>query len=102
MKPAPASPFKVVQAQVILGALEVLFDVPAWAAQFEATRFGWRTMEMSEIEVVGLVGAGRPIDYQPHFFRRLSVLAQAMLQVNLTPSQAGVLRSPIGRLPRTP
>ena len=63
MKPAPASPFKVVQAQVILGALEVLFDVPARAAQFQATRLGRRTMKVSEVVVIGARGhppANRP------------------------------------------
>src|SRR5216684_344232 len=101
MKPAPASPFKVIQAQVVLGALKVLFDVPTRAAQFQATRFGGRTMQVSEVVVIGLGVTRRPIDHQPSFFRFVSVLAQAMLQVDVAPSQAGALPSPVDRLPRT-
>src|SRR5215831_2641469 len=101
MKPASASPFKVIQAQVVLGALEVWLDVPARAAQFEATRFGRRTMQVSEVVGIGLGVTRRPIDHQPGFFRFVPVLAQTMLQVNLAPSQAGTLPSPVGRLPRT-
>src|SRR5580658_9355300 len=58
-------------------------------------------MQVSEIEVIGAGRVRRPIDHQPRFFRRLSVLAQAMLQMDFAPGQAGLLLSPMGRLPRT-
>src|SRR5260370_12369100 len=101
MKPAPASPFKVIQAQVVLGALEVLFDVPARAAQFQATRFARRTMQVCEVVVIGLGVTGRPIDHQPRSFRFVSVLAHAMLEIYLAPTPAPPLPSPVRPLPPT-
>ena len=38
MKASPGTPLEMIQPQVILGTLEVLLDVPAGAAQFQAVR----------------------------------------------------------------
>jgi len=44
MKTRPGSAFKVVEAQIILGALEVLFDVPATATELQTEGFGGRAV----------------------------------------------------------
>ena len=48
MKASPRAALEMVQPQIILGALEVLFDMPAGAAQFQAAGFGGGTVEMAK------------------------------------------------------
>ena len=64
METSPGTAFKVIQAQVVLGALKVLFDVPAGAAQFQAAAFGGRSMEMGQVIVIGFGVPCRPV-HQP-------------------------------------
>jgi hypothetical protein len=46
MKAAPRTAFEMIQSQITLSALEVLFDVPARAAEFQATGFAGRPVKM--------------------------------------------------------
>src|SRR5208337_4869220 len=87
MKASPRTAFEVVQTQVRLGALEVLFDVPAGAAQFQAAGFGGRSVEMGQVIVIGFGVPRRPVYHQPDFFQFAPRLAQVMLQKDLAPSQ---------------
>jgi len=100
MKTAPRSTFKVVQAQVILGALKVLFNVPAGTTQLQAARATGRAMEVRQVIMVRFLVATRPVDHQPNLFQFSLTLAQAMLQVNFTPRQPGPTRLTVRRLPR--
>ena len=59
VKPGPGAAFKMVEPEIVFGALEVLFDMPATAAECQATRFGGRTMQVGQIVVIrfgGLAG----------------------------------------------
>src|SRR5208282_4809720 len=87
MKASPRTAFEVIQSQVIFGALEVLFDVPAGAAQFQAAGFGRRSMEMGQVIVIGFGVPRRPVYHQPDFFQFAPRVAQVVLQENLAPSQ---------------
>src|SRR5271154_3983079 len=87
MKASPRTAFEMIQSQVILGALKVLFDVPAGAAQFQATGFGGWPVEVGQVIVVGFGITRRPIHHQPDFFQFAPRLAQVVLQKNLAPSQ---------------
>lgn len=88
MKSPPRAPLEMIQAQVILGALEVLFDVPAGAAQLQATGFGGWPMKMGQVIVIGFGITGRPVHHQPNPFQFAPGLAQGMLQEDLTPGES--------------
>src|ERR1700691_3909305 len=100
MKASPRTAFEMIQCQVILGALKVLFDVPAGAAQFQAAGFGGRTVEMGEVIVIGFGVPRRPVHYQPDFFQFAPRVAQVVLQKNLAPCQTRAPRLPARRHPR--
>src|ERR1039458_5555038 len=87
MEASPRAAFEMVQSQVIFGALEVLFDVPARAAQFQAAGFGGRSREMRQVIVIGFGVPARPVHHQPDFFQFAPRVAQVVLQENLVPSQ---------------
>lgn len=87
MKASPRTALKVIQPQVILGALEVLFNAPAGAAQLQATGFGRAPMKMGQAVVIRFGIAGRPVDHQPSLFQFAPGLAQVMLQKDLAPSE---------------
>jgi len=48
MKASPRTAFEMIQSQIILGALKILFDVPAGAAQLQASGFGGRSVEIGQ------------------------------------------------------
>src|ERR1035437_2636660 len=87
MEASPRAAFEMVQSQVIFGALEVLFDVPAGAAQFQAAGFGGWSMEMGQVVVIGFGVPCRPVHHQPDFFQFAPRVTQVVLQENLVPSQ---------------
>ena len=88
MKASPRAAFEMIQSQVILGALKVLFDVPAGAAQFQAAGLGGGSVEMGQVIVIGFGVPRRPVHHPPDFFQFAPRLAQVVLQENLAPSQA--------------
>src|SRR5271169_2448875 len=100
MKASPSAAFEMIQAQVILGALKVLFDMPAGAAQFQAAGFGGRSMEMGQVIVIGFGVPRRPVHHQPDFFQFSPRVAQVVLQENLAPSQTRAPGLPAHRYPR--
>src|SRR5271165_6329954 len=100
MKPAPRSAFEVIQAQIVFGALEVLFDVPARATELEAAGSCGEAMEVGQVVVIGFGLTFRPIHHQPNLFQFSLTLPQAMLQIHLAPSQTGTTRLAVGGLPR--
>src|SRR5271157_1668583 len=100
MKTSPRAALEVIQSQVVLGALEVLFDMPSGAAQFQATGFGRWTVEMGQIIVIGFGAPSRPVHHQPHSFQFALGVAQVVLQKNLAPSQTRAPGLPACRDPR--
>src|SRR5579863_2291449 len=55
MKPAPGAPFKMVQAQIVFGALEVLLDVPSGTAEAQTACFGGQRLKLSQIIMIRLL-----------------------------------------------
>src|SRR5438552_17386822 len=100
MKAAPGSALEVVQAQVILGALKVLLNVPAGTTQPQAAGPAGRLMKMGQDIMIRLGFAGGPVHDQPNSFQVVVTFPQLMLQINLAPSQAGPTRLAVGGLPR--
>src|SRR5208283_5017906 len=100
MKASPRTVFEMIQPQIILGALKVLFDVPAGAAQFQAAGLGGRSVEMGQVIVIGFGGPRRPVYHQPDFFQFAPRVAQVVLQENLAPSQTRAPGLPARRYPR--
>lgn len=78
----------MIESQIILGSLEVLFDVPATAAEFQAQRLGRRTLQMRKVVVIRLRGLGRPVHDQQEFFGLATRMAQVVLQPHFTPGQS--------------
>src|SRR3990172_12284290 len=101
MKAPPRAAFEVIQSQIIFGALKVLLNVPARAAQFQAAGLVGRLMKMRQVIMVGLRSTGGPVDDQPDPFQFSVRLAQPFLQKHLPPTQTGLAGFAIGRLPRT-
>jgi hypothetical protein len=52
MKTTPRSTFEVVQPQVILGALKVLFNVPAGTTQFQTASAPGRLLPMQQLQAL--------------------------------------------------
>ena len=77
---SPKAPFEMIEPQIILRALVVLFDVPAGAAQFQALSFRRRPVQVSEIVVIRFGIAPRPVHHEPDFFQFAPGAAQHMLQ----------------------
>src|SRR5271156_2903797 len=100
MKASPRTAFEMIQSQVMLGALKVLFDVPAGAAQFQATGFGGRVVKMSQVVVIGLGVPRRPVHHPPDFSEFAPRVAQVVLQKDLAPSQTRAPGLPARRHPR--
>jgi hypothetical protein len=69
MKASPRTTFEMIQPQIILGALIILFDVPAGAAQLQASGFGGRSVEMGQVVVTGFGVSRRPVYHPPDFFQ---------------------------------
>ncbi|OAM91562.1 hypothetical protein AW736_02680 [Termitidicoccus mucosus] len=66
MKAGPRAAFKMVEPEIVFGALEVLLDMPATATEREAARFGGGTMQVGQIVMIGFstdVGSARWIDW---------------------------------------
>ena len=89
MKSAPGATFVVIQTEVILAALEVLFDLPAGTAQAQATGGGRLSVQMGQVDIIRLGFVLGPVDHQPSRFERLGPEAQCTTQENLNPRPAG-------------
>jgi hypothetical protein len=101
MEAAPGAALIMVQAQIIFGALEIVLDVPARAAQPQAAGFGGRAMEVRQITMVGFRGVRGPIDHQPALLQLALGFFEPAGQVHLLPRQAGALLFAVGRPPAT-
>src|ERR1019366_4348999 len=101
MKPAPAAPLEMIQAQIGLPPLEILFDIPAGTAQAQHSRLLWRSVQMRQVIMIRFGIARGPIDDQPEFFQIGRSPIQGSRQINLHPRQARAPRLPIGRFPGT-
>src|ERR1039457_4659418 len=100
MKASPRKALEMIQPQIILGALKILFDVPAGAAQFQAAGFGGRSVEMGQVIMIGFGVPRRPVYHQPDFSQCAPRVAQVVLQENLAPSQTRAPGLPARRYPR--
>ena len=87
MEASPGASFKMIQTQIVLGTLKVLFNVPARPAQLEARRFGKGPVKMGQVIVVGLRIIRRPIHHQPGFFQIPLRVAQPVLEKHFLPGQ---------------
>lgn len=99
MKTSPGTTFEVVQSQIIFGALEVLFNMPAGAAQPQAASFRRRPMEMRQVIVIRFGITCGPVDHQPDPFQFAFGMAQIMLQKDLPPCQPAAPGFRSGRYP---
>ena len=85
MKTGPRTAFKMIEREVVLGSLEVLFDMPTTAAEGQTPRFGGWSMQVSQIVMIRFGGISWPSDHQPEFFEFAPGLAPRVLQPNLSP-----------------
>jgi hypothetical protein len=69
MKAVPGAVFEMIESEVIFGALKIVFDRPATAAERQTKRFSALTMQMGEIAPVGLGGIRWPYNHEPEFFQ---------------------------------
>ena len=53
MKPGPRAALKMVEPEIVVGAWEGWFDMPATAAERQATRFGGRAMQVGAALAAG-------------------------------------------------
>src|SRR5207245_3164243 len=74
-------------------------NVPAGAAEFQATGFGKRSMEMRQVIVIGFGITRRPVHHQPNPLQIAPGMAQVMRQEDLAPSQTGAPGLPSGGYP---
>src|SRR5437667_6339339 len=101
MKALPGASFEVIQAQIILGTLKVLFNMPARTTQLQAKRLGRRSVKVGQIIMIRLWIARGPVHHQPDTFQIPLSLTQPVLEKHGLPSQPGPASFSIGRLPRT-
>src|ERR1700694_629730 len=99
MKSSPGATFVVIQTEVILAALEVLFDLPTGTAQAQATGHGRRLLQMGQVDIIRLGFIWAPLPPQPSRFERLGSEAQCTTQENLNPGQTGLMGAAVRRLP---
>src|SRR5205814_8185366 len=99
MEASPRTTLEVIQAQVILGALEVLLDGPAGTAQLQASRFRRGPVKVSRVIMIRLGVTGRPVHHQPNPLQLAPGLAQVMLQKDFAPGQTRVPGFPCDRHP---
>src|ERR1039458_7446432 len=83
MKPAPTAPLEVIQTQIGLAPLEILFDVPAGTAQAQHARLFWRFVQMRQVIMIRFGIASGPIDYQPELLQICRSSIQGSRQINL-------------------
>lgn len=62
MKLGPGAAFKMVEAEIMFGALQIVFDLPATATKRQQTRFIERSMQAGEGVMIGLGGVSRPVN----------------------------------------
>src|ERR1017187_9160321 len=80
MESAPGAALIVVESEVGLFPLEVLFDVPARAAGTQAARLSRLTVEVSDEPVIGLSVAFGPVDQKPSGFEIAASAAQSVAE----------------------
>jgi hypothetical protein len=100
MKATPRPSFEMVQPQIVLGALQVLLNMPARATQSQAASFHRRPLEMGQVIMIRLGVAGSPVHHQPSSLQVAITLPQLVLQIHPTPSQPRVPRLLVRRPPR--
>src|SRR6266568_9230233 len=99
VKSSPASALVMVQPQIVLAALKILFDGPAPATQSQSPAFGGRLPEPGDINVIGIRLALWPVGDQPARRPLPALLVQIAVEINLLPSQPCRPLLAIGCLP---
>src|SRR3970282_167801 len=99
MKTAPSPSFKVIQTQVVLGALEELFNLPAGTTQPQTASPAGRLMKVGQGVVIRFGLVGGPVHHEPRACQFLVPFSQLVLQIDLAPSQAGGAGLAVGRPP---
>src|SRR5713226_163737 len=99
VKSPPASALVVIQTQIVLAALEILFDGPEPATQAQSPAFSGRLPEPSDINVIGIGLALWPIRDQPARRPFATLLVQIAVEINLFPGQPRRPLLAIGGLP---
>src|SRR6266446_8755024 len=99
VKTSPASAFVMVQTQIVLAALKILFDGPAPATQSQSPAFGGRLPEPSDVNVIGIGLALWPIRHQPARRPFATLFVQIAVEINLLPGQPRRPLLAIGCLP---
>src|SRR5512136_848795 len=99
VKSPPASALVMVQAQIVLAALKILFDRPAAATQSQSPAFGGRLPEPSDINVIRIHLALRPIRHQPARRPLPGLFVQIAVEIDLFPGQPCRPLLAIGGLP---
>src|SRR5882762_2449325 len=99
VKSPPASALVMVQTQIVLAALKILFDGPASATQSQSPAFGGRLPEPGDINVIGIRLALWPIGDQPARRPFPALLVQIAVEINLFPGQTCRSLLTIGCLP---
>src|SRR5216683_2529335 len=99
VKSPPASALVMVQTQIVLAALKILFDGPAPATQSQSPAFGGRLPEPSDINVIGIRLALWPIRDQPASRPLPALFVQIAVEINLFPGQPCRPLLAIGCLP---
>src|SRR2546425_10359964 len=99
VKSPPASALVMVQTQIVLAALEILFNGPAPATQAQGPTFGGRLPEPGDINVIGVRLALRPIRDQPARRPFATLFVQIAVEINLFPGQPRRPLLAIGCLP---
>jgi hypothetical protein len=101
VKASPGTAFEMVQAQVGLRPLKVLFDVPAGTAELQASGFRRWSVKMSQVIMIRIGVSLRPVDHKPGFLQVSACLAQAVLEEDWRPCQACRLGLATSRYPGT-
>jgi hypothetical protein len=83
VKTAPGAAFVVIEAEIVLKALEELLDLPARAGQEQAARPGGRGLEVGEKKGVGGGFARGPVGHEPGPFQLTVGGAQTVTQEDL-------------------
>src|SRR5438132_12222234 len=97
MKTSPGASFEVIQAQIILGTLKVLFNMPARTTQLQAKRLGRRSVKVGQIIMIRLWIARWPVHHPPDTFQLPLSLTQTVLEKHRLPRQPGPPSLSLGR-----
>ena len=89
MESAPRSSLKVIEAEVILVALEVLFDLEALTAQAQQRDAFRRSIQPGGVNMVRFGLALRPVEDQPGFGNLTGVLSKIGDHPCADPSHSG-------------